>query len=121
MVERKFIIAIRNSWDEQTCYPRVKSEWGCGVPELGQCAVTALLINDRYGGHILYNAEYDHYWNLLPGGKNIDLTKNQFQHKKILSGVSVTRNYLLHSNAAKKFYTDRRYQLLKKRVSSFLI
>lgn len=120
MIERKLINAIKNSWDDKTCYPQVKSSWGTQIPELGQCAVTALLINERYGGQILYNAEYDHYWNVLPDGRKIDLTKRQFHNKRVTSGIPVSRRYILHSVAAKKFKTDKRYELLRERVNTLI-
>ena len=117
MVERKLVNAIKNSWDDKTCYPQVRNSWDTRIPERGQCAVTALLINEWYGGKIIYNAEYDHYWNILPNGKKIDLTKKQFGGKKMIVGTVVTRRHILQSAAAKRFNTGKRYGLLKQRVN----
>jgi hypothetical protein len=87
---------------------------------LGQCAVTALLINERYGGKILYNAQFDHYWNVLPNGQKIDLTRKQFHNKRVTEGTPVSRKQILHSATAKKFRTGKRYGLLKQRVNAII-
>lgn len=48
----------------------------------GQCYVTALIVQDFFGGDLLrfkeYPLERSHYWNLLPDGCEVDLTSDQF-------------------------------------------
>jgi len=112
--------AVKQAWDEATCYPGDLSRWSKNLPETGQCAVTALLINDIYGGEIVFNQAFDHFWNILPNGRELDLTKGQFNRKVTGEKVPVTRDAILHSAAAKLFKTNSRYRLLKKRVDSLL-
>ncbi|WP_431213838.1 YunG family protein [Puia sp. P3] len=112
--------ALQQSWDKQTCYPADISKWSEHLPETGQCAVTALLINDLYGGKIVFNQRLDHYWNILPDGKEIDLTKKQFTKNIRGEKIPVTRQEILHSTAARKFKTNTRYLLLKRRVESLI-
>ena len=76
--------AIRASWSEETCDP--VDEWSPGNPPRGQCAVTALVVQDLFGGELLLaEVRYPdgsrqglHYWNRLPGGAELDLTREQF-------------------------------------------
>lgn len=109
---------FRQAWDKKTCFPPVKPDWNSDKPELGQCAVTALIIQDKFGGDIVYNSEFDHYWNVLPSGRKMDLTKNQFPTRVKGSAVIVDRHEILHSANAKKFKTLQRYELLKNRLES---
>jgi len=41
---------IRQSWDARTASPACGSKWSEQNPALGQCAVTALLVQDLWGG-----------------------------------------------------------------------
>lgn len=69
---------VRAGWGADTS---AYESWGAeGVPvESGQCAVTALLVQETYGG-ILKRALVNgvsHYWNEIDG-ETIDLTRAQF-------------------------------------------
>jgi hypothetical protein len=80
----------------------------------GQCAVTALVLQDLFGGGLL-RAKVDgisHYWNRLPSGEELDLTRDQFgPWPMIIAGEMRTRDYVLSFPD-----TVRRYELLKARV-----
>jgi hypothetical protein len=122
MLSRKEIKEIlKAAWDDKTCYPLLKNKWSKELPEIGQCAVTALLIQDLFGGTIVYNKTYDHFWNILPTGKPLDLTRTQFSHySKLRVDTSIDRNEILYSLNAKRQRTYNRYLLLKKRVKNVL-
>lgn len=83
--------AIRASWSAETCDP-VDLPWSRSNPAKGQCSVTALVLNDLLGGELLLaevrNADGSrqgvHYWNRLPSGQQIDLTREQFRHGEIV-------------------------------------
>lgn len=105
--------AIRRSWAADTS---VDSEWSVKCPALGQCAVTALVVQDYLGGQLV-RAEVEgvsHYWNKFNDGE-IDLTREQFMHfsPKVISTRS--RSYVLSSPD-----TLRRYEILKERVGASL-
>jgi hypothetical protein len=77
------------------------------------------LVQESQGGDLL-RAEVDgisHYWNRLPSGAEIDLTREQFGNDPVrMSPVEIrTRDYVL-SYAD----TQRRYELLKKRLAEVL-
>jgi hypothetical protein len=83
---------IRSCWSEQSCDPVDRDEWSAENPARGQCAVTALVVQDFLGGELLLaevlNADGSrqglHYWNRLPGGVEVDLTREQFTATEIV-------------------------------------
>jgi hypothetical protein len=66
--------ALRVSWSSRT-----SGQWREADPARGQCNVTALLVNELFGGEILKTPlpEGDHFYNRI-GGERIDLTEGQF-------------------------------------------
>ena len=69
--------ALQTAWCRATS---ADPAWSPERPSLGQCAVTALVVQDYLGG-ILMRAEVadgSHYWNRLPDGTELDLTSDQF-------------------------------------------
>jgi hypothetical protein len=114
--------AFSDSWSKETSYPPTQDQWSPENPAFGQCAVTSLVINDLYGGQIVYNKDYHHYWNILDDGTVIDLTKIQFGPRATINHwTSSTREYILDSSAARKAQTPQRYQLLKNKVEQLLL
>ena len=72
--------ALREAWDKDTAYPKAKDAAEKGSP-FGQCYVTALVVQDYFGGDILvydYGDGDKHFWNRLPDGREYDLTADQF-------------------------------------------
>lgn len=102
--------AIRRSWAADTS---VDGEWSPERASRGQCAVTALLIQDVYGGQLIRATVGDvsHYWNLLPGGEEIDLTRSQFDSFDPVNPEIRERAFLLADA-----HTAARYRLLAERV-----
>lgn len=103
-------------WSAETCFPASKEKWTPENPTLGQCAITALIINDLFGGEIVSNKQYHHYWNILEDGNVIDLTKEQWGNISIDDHESSTREYILFSERGREFKTLERYQLLRKTI-----
>ena len=98
---------IRKSWSYETCSPGLKEQWSEDNPSLGQCAVTALLVNDIYGGKIMrcMASTGSHYYNLIDD-KIVDLTVEQFQGEipQYENGEERTRKYLLSNSDTKNRY-----------------
>lgn len=68
------------SWEKRTCYKDSKKKWTFDKPYIGQCAVTALVVNDLLGGDIMkvkVNGE-SHYYNVVDGDI-IDYTRKQYE------------------------------------------
>lgn len=106
---------ITESWTKETSYD--PKNWTPENPAWGQCAITALVVQDYLGGEILYCRHNHHYWNRLQNQEEIDFTRIQF-----LAGTTICldeikpRDYLLNSEAAIKATTPQRYELLKRSV-----
>lgn len=115
----RLLIALKRSWDKETCYPPLQGEWAEKNPAFGQCAVTALIVQDFFGGELLFCDHQNHAWNKLPDGTEIDLTQSQFPSEIILcfDGV-MDRQEFLYSEAALNAETLVRYLDLKRKVIS---
>jgi len=70
--------AIRRAWTRESSAD--PEHWSDTNPAWGQCAVTALIVQDHFGGTFLRTKVrgISHYWNLLGNDTEIDLTKEQF-------------------------------------------
>jgi hypothetical protein len=114
----KLIDAIVDSWDVMTSAPSAHYAAGDGKPH-GQCAVTALVVQDYLGGTLLRGTTEhgSHYWNLIPGVGEIDLTRGQFAADlEITRGVEVDRERVTDGERAIAARTAERYTLLAERV-----
>jgi hypothetical protein len=88
---------IRSSWSEKTCDPVDLPEWSPENSARGQCAVTALVVQDLLGGELLlgevHNADGSrqgvHYWNRFAGGVEVDLTREQFTRSEVIQVPTV--------------------------------
>ena len=114
----KLKAALLRAWSADTA----KGDWTPDCPSLNQCAVTALVVQDFYGGQLLRcltDSGDSHYWNRLPDGRVIDLTEAQFacshDWPNKNSFVIRAREYVLSFPD-----TLARYELLKKRVDDLL-
>jgi hypothetical protein len=69
---------LARAWTKSTSAD--PERWSRQNPALGQCAVTALVVQDLFGGDLLraHVRGVSHYWNRLPSGEEIDLTRQQF-------------------------------------------
>jgi hypothetical protein len=101
--------ALRSAWSRETSAdPR---HWSPANPSWGQCAVTALIVQDLFGGSLLRAPLTDgsHYWNQLPNGEEVDLTRDQFPDGMQIQEVAERdREYVLSSPD-----TEMRYQQLR--------
>jgi hypothetical protein len=88
-------------------------EWKASRPSIGQCAVTALLVQETFGGELLrvVNEGVSHYFNRLPDGSEVDLTRDQFDAWDPSPAEVRGRDYVLSFPA-----TAERYERLKKRI-----
>lgn len=103
---------LSDSWSKRTSYD--PAGWSNRNPAWGQCAVTALIIQDLFGGIVLRGLVngIEHYWNRLPNKAEVDLTRTQFSEvREIASVVPVSRKFILSAPS-----TASRYAALKRRV-----
>lgn len=89
--------ALQASWTRQTSDdPHM---WSEDNREIGQCAVSALVVRAIYGGDIVIATVLDrfgnqtpdgHAWNVLPSGVAVDFTFGQFRSGEQLAPPIVT-------------------------------
>lgn len=119
MTIKKFFGTVKMSWTIDTAHRSYAARWSADVPSTGQCAVTALLVNDYFGGEIytgLTQNRERHFWNVVQGHE-VDLTKAQLP-----DGVEF-RNVQRRDRASLLKVPDLKYRylLLKERFESNLI
>lgn len=91
--------AVRAAWALDTCDPVDADDWSFANPSRGQCGSTALVIHDLLGGELLIaevlrgdgSRQGVHYWNLLPDGTALDLTRGQFTDDEVIQQPRVLR------------------------------
>ena len=108
---------LRSAWCRETAHPSYQDKWSQNNPSSGQCLVTALVIQDEYGGDI-YSCKVDnnsHFVNII-NDRIIDKTAEQF-------GCADTIKYIVGSfkkrsreSLLKNKDVRQRYELLKARL-----
>ncbi|MDJ1477363.1 hypothetical protein QBX67_19520 [Bacillus sp. LS15-K4] len=98
--------ALIRSWSIET-----SSKWTSGNPAKGQCGVTALIVQDIYGGEIKKTKTGDmwHLYNFIDG-QRFDFTETQF-NKKL--------NYMDVESNRKEAFADtneKQYDILKEKI-----
>lgn len=71
---------LSDVWCEYTCAPRLRKDWSSDNKTLGQCSITAFLVQDIFGGEVygvLRPGGNYHCYNVV-GDKKFDLTSEQF-------------------------------------------
>jgi hypothetical protein len=114
--------AIRASWSLETCDPVDRPFWAPDEPSRGQCAVTALVVQDLLGG-VLLEAEVHHadgshqgfhYWNRF-AGVDVDLTRRQFA-----GGEVVLAPHLIERLPSVPWLAQEQYVIFRDRVHAAL-
>lgn len=109
----EFAQSLRAAWSRDTSAD--PAAWAPDNPAWGQCAVTALIVQDRFGGQLLRceTATGSHYFNRLPDGTELDLTCEQFPDGITPQNTEVRyREHLLGFEP-----TRRRYETLSARIT----
>lgn len=105
---------LNECWNRETCSPGLRDNWSEENPSLGQCAITALIVNDCFGGKIMrcMASSGSHYYNLIED-KIVDLTVSQFLGEVPLyeQGEERTREYILSNEDTKNRYIKLLYNL----------
>ncbi|WP_069160330.1 YunG family protein [Nocardia altamirensis] len=112
--------ALRASWAADTCSPDdiERAGWQPSNPAWGHCDVTALIVNDIFGGELMVGEvrldeeqQGFHWWNRLPSGIELDLTREQFQ-----LGQTITAARVIERRPGPTRFRWDEYLLLRKRV-----
>ena len=118
---------LEESWTKETSED--PENWTKENPAYGQCAVTALVVHDYFGGRLLWapaklpdGREIPHYFNETATSEIIDLTKAQFPEGTIIpegndkkKNFPSTRDFVLSHPL-----TVQRYNCLKEKIQGTL-
>ncbi len=115
LTPREYYDLLSEIWCAETCAPRMRSDWSPENKTLGQCSITAFLLQDLYGGKVfgvpLGDGNY-HCFNVV-GDCVFDLTSEQFGDKKL--NYTDCPEQFRETHFAKE-EKRQRYELLKARL-----
>ncbi len=105
---------LSDIWSADTCAPRMRERWSAENKTLGQCSITAFLMQDIFGGKVygvpLSDGNF-HCFNDV-GGCVFDLTSEQFGCEKLdYTGCPEQMREVHFAKVEKR----ERYELLKER------
>ena len=116
--------ALRESWNTET------SSWGDALPSdnpaRGQCAVSALVMQDFLGGKLCAvqvdgdGIDETHYFNILDDGTVIDTTRQQYQNAAIRMTTLAIESDAIRQERLSDDGVKRRYDVLKSRVAQYI-
>ena len=113
LTPRDYYDILSGLWSAQTCAPRLRAEWTPQNKTLGQCSITAFLMQDIFGGKVLGVPLADgnfHCFNDVDGCV-FDLTSEQFGGRKLdYSGCPEQKREVHFAKEEKK----ARYELLRR-------
>ena len=115
LTPRDYYDMLLGIWCADTCAPRMRSGWSRENPTLGQCSVTAFLMQDIYGGKVYGIPLSDgriHCFNVSEGCL-FDLTSGQFGGQVLDYGACQEQSRDVHFAREEK---RLRYELLKEKL-----
>ena len=110
--------ALSHIWCEYTCAPRLRDEWTPENMTLGQCSITAFLVQDIFGGEvygILRPGGNYHCYNVVDGVL-FDLTSEQFGDEKLVYENNPEQTREVHFAKEEK---RLRYEYLKEELRKY--
>lgn len=112
LTPRDYYDLLSGIWCAETCAPRMRGNWSEDNRTLGQCSITAFLMQDIYGGKVygvpLKDGNY-HCFNRV-GDCVFDLTSEQFGDARLKYTDCPEQLREKHFASAEKY---QRYTLLK--------
>ncbi len=119
MTPRDYYDILLKIWCADTCAPRMRESWSTANPTLGQCSITAFLMQDLYGGKvygILRSGGNYHCFNVI-GDCVFDLTSEQFGDEVLDYNDCSEQFRKVHFAKEEK---RLRYEFLKSQLSEYL-
>ena len=112
---RDYYDMLSEIWCAETCAPRMRDRWTKENKTLGQCSITAFLMQDIFGGKVFGVPLGDgnfHCFNVV-GDCVFDLTSEQFGDKKLNYDGCPEQFREIHFAKEEK---RQRYEYLKSRL-----
>lgn len=118
---RQLYDILMTCFSKETCAPRLRAAWTEENPTLGQCSITAFLVQDLFGGKVYGIRRPDgnfHCYNDVDGCV-FDLTSEQFgeEAENLVYYGNPEQSREFHFAKKEKY---ERYLLLKKRLQEKL-
>lgn len=107
--------ALKASWCIETCSPSFRPRWSKENPSLGQCTITAFIVQDIFGGDVYGIPQPSggfHCYNCIDG-RIFDLASEQFGDAVLCYEGNPLQSREEHFADAGKY---ERYLLLKKKL-----
>ena len=115
LTPRDYYDLLSGIWCAETCAPRMRPDWTPENRTLGQCSITAFLMQDLYGGQVcgvpLGDGNY-HCFNAVDGCV-FDLTSEQFGEKQLDYSDCVEQSRTVHFAKEEK---QQRYNTLREKL-----
>ncbi len=111
--------ALSEIWCAETCAPRMRHKWTKENKTLGQCSITAFLVQDYSGGEvygILRSGGNYHCYNVI-NGFVFDLTSEQFGNEILNYSENPLQSRDEHFQKEEK---RERYELLRNNVQKII-
>ena len=112
LTPRDYYNLLSEIWCAETCAPRMRPDWTPENRTLGQCSITAFLLQDLYGGKVygvpLGDGNY-HCFNAVDGCV-FDLTSEQFGDQTLNYSDCIEQFRDVHFAKEEK---QQRYQYLR--------
>ena len=108
---------LRRAWCRETAHPSYRDKWSEGNPSVGQRLVTALVVQDKYGGDI-YSCKVgnnSHFVNIIDE-RIVDKTAGQFGGTGKIKYISGSFRKRSREALLKNKDVKQRYELLKVRM-----
>ena len=113
--QRNLYDILSEIWCKETCAPRMQGEWSVQNKTLGQCSITAFLVQDIFGGDV-YGVPLEdgnfHCFNKI-GDIVFDLTSEQFGERKLNYNNVKLQSREEHFSKKEKYH---RYLYLKEKL-----
>ena len=115
LTPRDYYDLLSDIWCAGTCAPRMRPDWTPENRTLGQCSITAFLMQELCGGKVcgvpLGDGNY-HCFNVVDGCV-FDLTSEQFGEKTLNYSDCVEQSRDVHFSKKEK---QQRYQYLREKL-----
>jgi len=115
---QKLYDVLSEIWCEYTCAPRLREKWSKENITLGQCSITAFLVQDIFGGKvygILRPGGNFHCYNVV-GNAVFDLTSEQFGDEELDYTDNPEQFRAEHFSKIEK---RERYEYLRKKLKAY--
>ena len=91
---RRLYDLLKKLWDRYSCTPRLREKWSEEDPSVGQCTITAVLVQEIFGGRIfamtLEEGGFHHYNEV--DGRIFDLASEQMQGRTLVYDCAIERS-----------------------------